>query len=273
MIITVDSKWTLVVSILILAGLLGSCSGRGTSDGNIINPDLTEAEWILATINDKPGVAGVQTTLAFSDENQILGSTGCNLYNGTYALGEGDQIDFEPNVTTSWVCEVPFFAQETAMLMVLSSASTYSLDGDELKISSLEGDLIGTFTKMEPLTLEGTAWRLDALGDGQEAYIDLIEDIHVSAFFDNDGNLSGSGGCNEYNTTYVAEAVNISIGPIIATQSSCSDPEGVMDQEIIYFRALEQASSYRNYGIALMIFDVEGDLLATYLNAETASRR
>ena len=46
-----------------------------------------------------------------------------------------------------------------------------------------------------------------------------------------------------------------------------------MDQEDIYFRALEQASSYRNYGIALMMFDVEGGLLATYLDAEIASQR
>ncbi len=273
MLLTRDPKWGLVISILFLTGFLISCNETGTSDREISNPELTEAEWMLTTINDKPLLAEIHATLAFSDENQIIGSTGCNLYMGSYELGEGDAINFKPSVTTSWACEEPYFAQEGAMLMVLSSASQFTLAGGELNIYNPGGDLRGTFTKMEPLTLEGTVWRLESLGGGGGASVDLIENLHVSAVFDQDGNLSGMAGCNEYETTYIADAVSISIGPITTSQSSCLDQEGVTDHENNYFKALEDASSYRNHGIALRFFDQGWGLLATFLNEEIASQR
>jgi len=57
------------------------------------------------------------------------------------------------------------------------------------------------------------------------------------------------------------------------TQMACPEPEGVMDQESKYFTALGQAATYRNYSIALVLFDAEGQVLASYVSAEIASSR
>ena len=272
MLITRCSKWAFAISILILAGLLASCGEGATAISAVVDPELTGAEWMLATINDKPVVDGTQATLAFGEANNVLGSTGCNLYAGTYAVGEGDVLNFKPNVTTSWECEEPFLAQEKAMLLVLSSSSNYVIESDELKITNPDGERRATFTKM-PLVLEGTDWNLDGFNYGQGAFVNVIEGTQLTALFDSDGILKGSGGCNNYNTTYTADFSNISIGPIMSTQMACPEPEGVMDQESKYLTALEQAATYRNYSIALVMFDVEGQVLASYISAEIASSR
>ena len=273
MLITRCSKWAFAISVLILAGLLTSCGEGATAVSAVVDPELTGAEWLLATINDKPVADGTQATLVFGEANNVLGSTDCNLYAGTYAVGEGDVLNFKPNVTTSWECEEPFLAQEKAMLLVLSSSSNYVIEDDELKITNPDGERRATFTKMEPLVLEGTDWNLDAFNDGQGAFVNVMDGTKITASFGSDGNLGGSGGCNDYNTTYTADFSNISIGPIMSTQMACSEPEGVMDQESKYLTALEQAATYRNYSIALVMFDAEGQVLASYISAEIASSR
>jgi heat shock protein HslJ len=271
--ITRCSKWAFAISILILVGLLASCGEGATAVSAISDPELTGAEWMLATINDKSVANGTQATLVFGEANNVLGSTGCNLYAGAYAIREGSVLNFKPNLTTSWECEEPFFAQEKAMLLVLSSSSNYAIEGEELKIVNQDSDRRATYTKLEPLVLKETDWSLDAFNDGQGAFVNLIDGTQITASFENDGNLSGSGGCNEYNTTYTAGSNNISIGPILSTQMDCPEPEGVMDQESKYLTALEKAATYRNYSIALVIFDTEGQILASYISAEIASRR
>jgi heat shock protein HslJ len=273
MLITRCSKWAFAISILILAGLLASCGEGATTVSAVIDPELTEIEWMLATINDKPVANGTQATLVFGETNNVLGSTGCNLYAGTYAIGEKRELNFKPNVTTSWECEEPFFAQEKAMLLVLSSSSNYTIVGEELKITNPDGERRATYTKMESLVLEGADWNLDTFNDGQGDFVNLIEGTQITASFESAGNLSGFGGCNDYNTKYTADSNNISIGPIMATQMACSEPEGVMDQESKYLTALEQAATYRNYSIALVIFDTEDQILASYISAEIASSR
>jgi len=139
MLVTRCSKWAFVISILILAGLLASCGEGATAVSAVIDPELTGVEWMLATINDKPVADGTQVTLVFGEANNVLGSTGCNLYAGTYAIGEGSVLNFKPNVTTAWECEEPFFAQEKAMLLVLSSSSNYIIEGDDLICQSDRG--------------------------------------------------------------------------------------------------------------------------------------
>ncbi len=271
--ITRCSKWALAISILILGGLLASCGEGATAVSAVMDPELTGSEWLLAAINDKPVAGGTQVTLVFSEANNVLGSTGCNLYAGRYVFGEGSALNVNPNVTTSWKCEEPFLAQEKAMLLVLSSSSNYVIEGDKLKITNSDGERRATFTKMEPLGLEGTDWNLDAFNDGQGAFVNLIAGTQITTSFGSDGNLSGSGGCNNYGTTYAADFSNISIGAIMSTEMACPEPEGVMDQENKYLTALEQAATYRNYRIALVMFDAEEQVLASFISAEIAISR
>jgi heat shock protein HslJ len=273
MLITNCSKWSFLVPILILAGLLTACGGGGTAVSAVEDPSLTAAEWQLVSLNDKPVDEGRLATLAFGELNNAIGSTGCNLYSATYSIGTGNVLNISPSVSTSFDCPEPFLAQEQAMLLVLSSTSNYVIEGDELKITNPDDERRGAFKKMEPLELEGTDWYLDAYNDGQGAFVNLIDNTEITAVFETDSNLAGSGGCNDYNTTYQVDGRDITIGPIMSTQKACAQPEGVMEQEGLYLQALESAAGFRNFGVILNLFNAEGDILATYFQGDIVRSR
>jgi heat shock protein HslJ len=262
------SRCGFIISFLILAGLLASCGSGATSVSPVEDPNLTESDWQLVSLNNKPVQADTMAVLAFGEASNVLGSTGCNLFAGTFAIGTGSELNFKPNVTTSFECPEPYLAQESAMLLVLSSSSNYTIEGDELIITNPDGERRGKFVKMEPLVLEGTNWTLDAFNDGQGAFVNVMEGTEITASFKADGEMSGSGGCNDYNTTYQVNGEKITIGPIISTRKACSDPEGVMEQEGKYLEALGFADSFRNFSIILNFFDGEGQILTSYLNSE-----
>jgi heat shock protein HslJ len=273
MLTILSSRLNIFAIIFILGGLLAGCGEGATAVSAVADPDLTGSEWMLASVNGKPVYPGTTAPLVFGEANNVLGATGCNLFAGTYSIGEGNVLNFQPNVTTTWVCEEPKLVQEQAMLLVLSSTSNYTIEGDELAITNPDGERRGTFDRMEPLVLEDTDWNLDAYNDGQGALVNLIDGTQITASFGEEGTLSGSAGCNQYNTTYEADAIKISIGPIALTQMACSEPSGVMDQESKYLISLESAATYNNLGIALNLFDTEGQILASYISANLFSEQ
>lgn len=90
--------------------------------------------------------------------------------------------------------------------------------------------------------LTGTTWRLLELDRDQPA---LAGDEVTLSFMD--GQLGGSGGCNSYTGSLSLSSENpfvMTIGPIAATQKSCSDPSA--SQENTYLAALGAASRW-NY--------------------------
>jgi len=100
--------------------------------------------------------------------------------------------------------------------------------------------------------LEGTSWIL----------VDTLPGTEVKALFEN-GQVSGSAGCNSYSGTYVTTTVDrvnkIRIGPLASTMMMCE--EAVMDQETAYLAALQSASSYAIEGNVLTLFHADGTLL------------
>lgn len=262
------TKCGFIIAILILVGLLASCGTPATQVGEAVDPDLTKSDWQLVSINDKPVESDSMAIFAFGEAGNVIGSTGCNLFAGTYAIGTNNVLNFKPNVTTSFDCPEPYFAQEQAMLLVMSSSSNYVLEGDELRISNPDGERRGVFIRMEPLQLEDTNWILNAYNDGEGAFINLVSGTEITASFGADGELRGSSGCNDYSTTYQADGRNISFGPVVSTLMECAEPEGAMEQEAKYLRVLEFAATFRNFGIILVFYDESGQLVANYLSSD-----
>ncbi|MGW8144035.1 MAG: META domain-containing protein [Anaerolineales bacterium] len=262
------SKLTFLAVILIIGGFLTSCGGEPTPVSTETDSRLADTSWRLAFLNGKPVESSLIAPLIFEDGENIVGATGCNLFTGTYVIGEGNDLDFQINLSTNWDCEETLNAQEQAMMLVLSSASYYATEGDVLTTTSRKGDWQSTFIRMEPLGLEETNWRLDSYLSGQGTLINLIEGTQITAAFSENGILSGSAGCNDYDSTYEADLNNISIRSIASTKIVCSEPEGVMNQEIYYLKILESATTYKNLGLGLNLFNAEGQIIATYVSAD-----
>jgi heat shock protein HslJ len=106
--------------------------------------------------------------------------------------------------------------------------------------------------------LEGSMWVLTELRG--EA---VADDLTVTATFDEEGALFGSGGCNNYNTSYETDGQSLTIDPMIAsTMMMC--PEPVMQVEQDYLLALTEATRFEIDGDMLMLSDESGDVLLTF---------
>ena len=105
-----------------------------------------------------------------------------------------------------------------------------------------------TVATIAPLTdpaLTGT-WDLKGgmIGAGT---MPVIANVRVPLTFNNDGTLTGFGGCNNFNANYVLTGQTtefgktITIGPIVSTKMYCADTS---DKETTYLNNLQNAKTY-----------------------------
>ncbi len=106
-------------------------------------------------------------------------------------------------------------------------------------------------------TLAGTSWLLASL-KGQN----VLPKPQITATFNEDNTLSGSGGCNSYSASYTVEGNSLTIGPAISTQMACPDP--IMSQETAYLTVLGSVATYQIQGNTLELADASGATVATF---------
>jgi len=113
--------------------------------------------------------------------------------------------------------------------------------------------------------LNGTSWQLVDLGEGQAP---LVADTAITLLI-NDGQITGSAGCNNYNSAVTGEAdvlQSFTVGPIADTRMLCPDPIGT--QETTYLTLLESVLGWRyNAGLLALAYPVPGDTYAYLLFA------
>jgi len=117
------------------------------------------------------------------------------------------------------------------------------------------------------LTLVAACAQTPALTGGDWIVEDIagarvVDSTRVSLKFSNDGKLSGSGGCNNYNGAYTLNGDEISIGPIASTKKAC--PPAIMNQETRFFGILQGASrmGLSDSGVLSIISDDIGAISA-----------
>ena len=85
--------------------------------------------------------------------------------------------------------------------------------------------------------LEGTSWTLIEI-DGREPAGDSVPTLA----FDEEGNISGSAGCNTYFGTPTIEGSSISMGPLSTTRMACPGAAGLL--ETAFLAAMDEVDSY-----------------------------
>jgi len=86
----------------------------------------------------------------------------------------------------------------------------------------------------------------------------------ITASFADDGSLTGSSGCNTYQTSFTLYRASIQIEQPAATEKACAEPVGVMEQEAAYLAELPTAASFRLDGASLSLLGVDGAIVASY---------
>lgn len=90
------------------------------------------------------------------------------------------------------------------------------------------------------------AWLLEDLGGRG-----VMDTVETTIVFDDDGGVSGSGGCNRYTGSYTLENGQLDLGPMAATKMMCS--KAVMEQETGFLVALGEIERVAVDGPSLLI--------------------
>jgi heat shock protein HslJ len=194
---------------------------------------------------------------------QVSGNGGCNSFSGGFERN-GNELTVGQLASTLMLCTPEELGtQETAFLAHLQSAATFQISDDRLDISNRRGEVVLTFTILEPASLTGTNWMLTSYNNGQGGVVTLVPETQITAVFGEDGRLNGVAGCNNYMTSFTAEGNNITIQPAASTRKLCPG-EGVMEQETAYLMALENATTYTIRGNQLELRGADGELIASF---------
>lgn len=187
-----------------------------------------DGEWVLVDgkVSDMPLrlLDSHQVTIVHAD-GEISGTAACNGYFG--ALTDGELL-FDGFGVTEMACD-PQAAMdlESTYLQALSTIDTAGRDGDDLV---LRGD--GVELRFQPVAatpdvdLEGTDWVLDTIVDGDTAS-SILAGTEPSIRFEEFA-VSGSDGCNSFNSSYELIDGALSLGMVATTAVGCSDD--VMNQ-------------------------------------------
>ncbi len=237
---------------------------------------LENTDWILVSYLDQGGemaepIPGSNSSARFED-GQVNGNAGCNGYFGSYEA-EGSNLSIGSLASTEMFCENPpgVMDQESAYLAALGSAATFSVEAGQLYIADENGETVLIYNVAEQQSLTGNLWQVISYNNGKEAVVSVMLGTELTALFAEDGQLSGSAGCNNYSAQYNIDGDMITIGPAITTRKACNDPEGIMEQEMEFLAALEMAKAYQFEEDRLLLLDEQGHRVVILQLARTFS--
>ena len=95
------------------------------------------------------------------------------------------------------------------------------------------------------------SWKLTAYGPA-DSPVPAVEDAGASLTFNDDGTLTGNGGCNGLGGEYKVNGDQIEFGPIMSTLMACVD-DARMTQEGTVTQVMTDTASYKIEGNTLTI--------------------
>ena len=127
-----------------------------------------------------------------------------------------------------------------------------------LGLAGCQSEAVAVAAPVEAVGLAGTSWVLSSLNG------DLpIPGATVTMSFGANGEVSGSDGCNRFNTTYVQDGYDLVIAqPGASTMMACA--AAVMNQASDFMDALARTTSFVTLGNQLILMD-GNDILATFV--------
>jgi heat shock protein HslJ len=240
--------------------------GIGTaSDG--LTSNLEGVNWHLDSYLSREGktmyaLPDTQITALF-ESGRVSGNAGCNNYGGQYVV-DGDNLTVSDVASTLMFCGENVSDQGSNYLANLQSAKFYNVSGNLLRIADFNGTVVLTYSVVQPASLTGTGWNMLSYNNGRGGLVSALADTNITAFFSEEGELTGSAGCNSYSTSYEVNDSTIEIFPAAVTRMFCSIPEGIMEQESEYLAALQSAASYEIQGDELVLLDANNTRAVIY---------
>jgi heat shock protein HslJ len=240
---------------LVMAAVLSACA---SAQPVVEARPLNGTAWVLDSLEGQPPLPGHAATLRF-EGSRAAGSDGCNRYMAEWQATESKLAFLPGPATTMMACEPAVMARAEAYRAALAAADAYRREADRLVLLADDGRVLATFVS-QPSGLAGTAWRVTGYNNGKQAVVSILADTAMTIAFDAEGRATGSAGCNRYTAAYSQDGEKVTVGPAAATRRMCARPDGVMEQEALFLKALETVAAARIEGDALELRTATGAL-------------
>jgi heat shock protein HslJ len=224
-------------------------------------PDLNGTAWVLSSLPGQTLQPGATATATF-EGGRVQGTDGCNRYTAPFTVAGSTIQVGSRGVATMMACAPSVMKQAEAFMSALTGARSFRIEGGQLQLLSAGGAVLATFAA-QPHSLAGTSWQVTGFNNGRQAVVSVLSGTTLTMAFSAEGRVSGSGGCNRYSAAYTAIGQKLTFGPAAATRMMCAGPEGVMEQEQQFLRALETVATARFEGDRLELRTAAGALAAT----------
>jgi heat shock protein HslJ len=159
--------------------------------------------WTLAWVPGFELPAQPLATLRF-EAGRATGTDSCNRYTTAYTRN-GNQLQFgEKTAATLMACAPEVMQVANAVGAVLYDTRSYRIEFDTLTLVGADGKSLAQL-KEQANQLAGTSWQVTGVNNGRQAVVGVLTGTSLTMVFGNDGKLSGSSGCNNYNASYQAD--------------------------------------------------------------------
>jgi heat shock protein HslJ len=212
---------------------------------------------------------------------RYTGYDGCNWFLGVYSATDDGELRMQTPARTRNVCAPEELYEQSALYgSSLLNVTEYSLEGEQLIANTVEDQRLLTHNAASPVPMPGTVWGLAFWWRADSKQWSPVLPTSITTItFGEGGEASGSGGCSDYTIGYegdlqiekvmeatdtYAELPTLTFEPVAAELESCTEPEGIMDQEQAYFTALGSVAYYFKLGGMLMMLDADGTPLLMF---------
>lgn len=266
------ARYAVLLVLTLLAATVAGCGGSTRNDPTAqatataaaqaaiaANLRLAGTAWDVAHFfGPDPQVAVLPdtrlSTIFMGD--RYAGFAGCNWYLGVYYVDE-TALTFESPASTYVVCaDEAVNQQESQFFSTMANTIAYAFEGEQLLAYTSEDQLLITYSPAESVPFEGTQWSLKFIAADDDVAA-VLPATAVTATFAEE-RITGSGGCSEYTANYTRDEQAMTISNIQVTQTQCSDPTGIMEQEAVFLQALANVVAFEQAGGMLMLFDASG---------------
>ncbi|MCK0091007.1 META domain-containing protein [Rhodococcus sp. F64268] len=220
-----------------ILGLLALCSvavavsacSTGASDpsGSGSADDLTGRTFISTEVNGSPIPGGGPLVVEFPEPGRLAATAGCNRFAGAVDLA--DSTLRSPDLaSTMMACPPPRDGADGWLSSLVAESPQWSLDGDAL---TLTGDGTTVFLTDKKVVdpdrpISGTEWFVTTVRTSDAVMSSAaLDETAPELVVTEDGQVSGSTGCNRFTGTAEVSDGTIVFGPLATTRAACTDPE------------------------------------------------
>jgi small conductance mechanosensitive channel len=233
-------------------------------------PELMGKTWTLKSLQSQEVAPRPAVTILFENDGVLSGSNGCSAYNASYLVGNATiKITGEFGLAQLG-CPEAALSKANAYTVALGRTQTFEIEKGKLRLFDAAGEEAALFAPYSEV-LSANDWDLNSYTNGEDALVSILEQTQITLSFGNDGRVTGSAGCNNYFAEYEVGDQSLLISTPGTTRKMCSEPVGIMEQESLFFSALEMSTEFRVVGTNVNVRDANGEAILTMTAVEVTA--